>query len=168
MPAEELAYRSGVTVQLEPSRTLSYLPGLGMVAQRRFRRESYDAPRGPTLSASSLLCPRRSSPGPTQTLRRRVLLLWYGASRSSLLPHAEDLSLLLCRPIRPARGNQAVPIVRVIPSFEHLLEHGVVVGLAARRAQRLLIVDLGVIIDDSSNDSSHRFTIGSQCTITIE
>ena len=34
--------------------------------------------------------------------------------------------------------------------------------------QRLLIVDLGVIIDDSSNDSSHRFTIGSQCTITIE
>ena len=58
-------------------------------------------------------------------------------------PRMEGLSRLLCRPVGPTRGNQVCPIVRWVSSFEHLLEDGVGIGLATRRAQGLLIVDPG-------------------------
>ena len=80
MPVEELAYRPGAAVQLEPSRTLSSLLGPGVVAQRRFRREPYDAPLGPALSASSLLSLRAHLSPALPWLRAGGICLRAGAA----------------------------------------------------------------------------------------
>mmetsp|Transcript_26276 Transcript_26276/g.62228 ORF Transcript_26276/g.62228 Transcript_26276/m.62228 type:complete len:220 (+) Transcript_26276:2729-3388(+) len=53
-------------------------------------------------------------------------------------------AFVLAQPIGFARCHQRRPIVRRVAASQHLLEHGVGVGLAARRPQGLLVVDPGV------------------------